>query len=341
MSLGTFQAMETAAGEETVTLHHVRMGQLYAPLHLACTSNIPLLQAPALDCLAKLISYGFFESTSDFDLEETLSPYLQSAAAAQSSGMFGLVSSGLSKITGGGRGPPSATLGATGGSDEATIAAASAAGFEEDMFDHHGSPRQGSAGGSPALGATKEVDGGAWQTGKRTIIETVVLTICSTFTGEATDEKVQLQILKALLAAVTSNATQLHAMPLLIAIRTTYNIYLYAKSLPTQQVAQVTITQMVHAIFVKMREKWQSIAQTDINPSRVSSATTARTPSAASSNVATSQPQSPQKSALPPLALDPSEIDPATLRERDAYVRDAYNVFIALCKLSSKSLNEG
>ncbi|KAI8592987.1 hypothetical protein BDZ88DRAFT_503867 [Geranomyces variabilis] len=80
----------------------------------------------------------------------------------------------------------------------------------------------------------------------------VVDTICDTFGGgENTDEKVQLQIVKALLAAVSTTDPQaaVHGGVLLKAVRTTYNIFLLSKSASTQIVAQATLTQMVQAVF--------------------------------------------------------------------------------------------
>ncbi|KAI8920934.1 hypothetical protein DFJ77DRAFT_506560 [Powellomyces hirtus] len=80
----------------------------------------------------------------------------------------------------------------------------------------------------------------------------VVDTICDTFGGgENTDEKVQLQIVKALLAAVstTDPTAAIHGGVLLKAVRTTYNIFLLSKSANTQIVAQATLTQMVQAVF--------------------------------------------------------------------------------------------
>ncbi|KAI8821985.1 uncharacterized protein EV422DRAFT_586065 [Fimicolochytrium jonesii] len=84
------------------------------------------------------------------------------------------------------------------------------------------------------------------------MVALVVDTICDTFGGgENTDEKVQLQIVKALLAAVsaTDPNAAIHGGVLLKAVRTTYNIFLLSKSANTQIVAQATLTQMVQAVF--------------------------------------------------------------------------------------------
>ncbi|KAJ3012565.1 guanine nucleotide exchange protein for ADP-robosylation factor [Thoreauomyces humboldtii] len=90
------------------------------------------------------------------------------------------------------------------------------------------------------------------------MVSFVVDTICDTFGGgEHTDEKVQLQIVKALLAAVstTDPNAAIHGGVLLKAVRTTYNIFLLSKSASTQIVAQATLTQMVQAVFGRVPQE--------------------------------------------------------------------------------------
>ncbi|KAH6598916.1 hypothetical protein BASA50_003422 [Batrachochytrium salamandrivorans] len=87
--------------------------------------------------------------------------------------------------------------------------------------------------------------------GTKGMISFVIGTICNGFAGESTDEKVQLQIIKALQAALTTStpAYTLHGAILLKAIRTTYNIFLLSKSQDVQIVAQSTVTQMIQNVF--------------------------------------------------------------------------------------------
>ncbi|KAI9017378.1 hypothetical protein BC832DRAFT_588642 [Gaertneriomyces semiglobifer] len=84
------------------------------------------------------------------------------------------------------------------------------------------------------------------------MVALVVDSICDTFAGgESTDEKLQVQIVKALLAAASAvdPTAAIHGGILLKAVRTTYNIFLLSKSANTQIVAQATLTQMVQAVF--------------------------------------------------------------------------------------------
>jgi brefeldin A-inhibited guanine nucleotide-exchange protein len=104
----------------------------------------------------------------------------------------------------------------------------------------------------------------ASESGGGGIIKHAIDTICDTFSGgENTDEKVQLQIVKALLAAVSSvdPVSCIHGGVLLRAIRTTYNIFLLSRSANTQIVAQATLTQMVQAVFGRVPKNLQQQAQ--------------------------------------------------------------------------------
>ncbi|EPY53175.1 Sec7 domain-containing protein [Schizosaccharomyces cryophilus OY26] len=84
------------------------------------------------------------------------------------------------------------------------------------------------------------------------LMERVVNTIASCFFGDSTPEKVQLQIVKALLAAVTSQRTLIRHSSLLMAVRQTYNIFLLCKNPTIQSTAQVAIMQMVDSVFNRL-----------------------------------------------------------------------------------------
>lgn len=80
------------------------------------------------------------------------------------------------------------------------------------------------------------------------LIDQAIDTICSCFEGDATTDRVQLQIIISLLAAVLNDKVVVHGAGLLKAIRQMYNIFLYSKNSRTQQVAQGTLTQMVGTV---------------------------------------------------------------------------------------------
>uniref|UniRef100_A0A803WCB9 ARF guanine nucleotide exchange factor 1 n=1 Tax=Ficedula albicollis TaxID=59894 RepID=A0A803WCB9_FICAL len=81
------------------------------------------------------------------------------------------------------------------------------------------------------------------------LIDRIIETICGCFQGPQTDEGVQLQIIKALLTAVTSQHIEIHEGTVLQAVRTCYNIYLASKNLINQTTAKATLTQMLNVIF--------------------------------------------------------------------------------------------
>lgn len=86
----------------------------------------------------------------------------------------------------------------------------------------------------------------------RLVTDRVVETVCGCFNGTLTDEGVQLQIIKALLTAVTSPNCEVHEGTLLQSVRTCYNIFLASKNMINQATAKATLTQMISIIFVKM-----------------------------------------------------------------------------------------
>eukprot|EP01137_Pigoraptor_chileana_P033942 Opistho-2@25725 len=93
------------------------------------------------------------------------------------------------------------------------------------------------------------------------LLDFVIDTICNCFVGDQTDEGVQLQIIKALLTAVTSSACEVHEGALLKVVRTCYNIYLASRNLVNQTTAKATLTQMLNVIFQRMEN--QAAQKTD------------------------------------------------------------------------------
>lgn len=100
---------------------------------------------------------------------------------------------------------------------------------------------------------------------QRLLIDCIVETICNCFTGPATDEGVQLQIIKALLTLVTSQACYVHDNSILIATRTCYNIYLGSRNVVNQTTAKATLTQMLNVIFTRMEVEVENLQVTSRN----------------------------------------------------------------------------
>ena len=85
------------------------------------------------------------------------------------------------------------------------------------------------------------------------LIDQAIDTICNCFEGEATADRVQLQIIISLLAAVLNDKVVVHGAGLLKAVRQMYNIFLHSKNTRNQQVAQGTLSQMVGTVFERAR----------------------------------------------------------------------------------------
>jgi brefeldin A-inhibited guanine nucleotide-exchange protein len=208
------------------------------------------------------------------------------------------------------------------------------------------------------------------------LIERAIETICDCFKGDSTPDAVQLQIVKALLAAVLNDKVVVHGAGLLKAIRQTYNIFLLSRSSANQQTAQGTLTQMVHTVFERVKFRLAvKEAQASNNRSSLSvqiphgdndSASGKEEPIAippTSDNgpqekitlqsfenrksfdderitdaAPTTVNRAPRKltGAHSDAASDSSESSQED--EDEVYVKDAFLVFRAMCKLSIKSL---
>eukprot|EP01135_Chromosphaera_perkinsii_P000995 Nk52_evm9s156 gene=Nk52_evmTU9s156 len=83
-------------------------------------------------------------------------------------------------------------------------------------------------------------------------VDVIIDSVCECFEGETTAEAVQIDVIKALLTAVTSNACEVHEGGLLKSIRTCYNIYLGTKHLVVKTTAEASLTQMLNLVFQRM-----------------------------------------------------------------------------------------
>lgn len=178
----------------------------------------------------------------------------------------------------------------------------------------------------------------------------VVDCICSC-KGEE-DEAVQLQIVKAVLTAVTSPACGVHDTTLLLAVKTVYHLHLVGETPLIRATASGTLTQMLHLIF-------QRVAAASMGPGQVDA------PSATDSPVGSGRVMTPPMSApgegagtgaeegspspWPATAPRPSQASRELTSTADLGQagpagpahRDAFLVLRALCKLSMKPLPEG
>jgi hypothetical protein len=86
----------------------------------------------------------------------------------------------------------------------------------------------------------------------KTKFDFVIVLICNC--ADEMDDTVQLQVIKALLTAVTSVQCEVHEASLLLAIRTCFNIHLMSKNSVNKGTAKAALTQMLSAINQRMEK---------------------------------------------------------------------------------------
>lgn len=151
---------------------------------------------------------------------------------------------------------------------------------------------------------------------KGLLIDTIVESVCNCFHGPATDDGVQLQIIKALLTLVTSPSCQVHESSLLLAIQTCFDIYLSSRNLTNQNTAKATLTQMYNNSFQKM----ESYTGQELDDYVIAQCL--------------SHLVSQVDQELPTYTKS-QEFEPANILHYDAYI-----IFHALCKLSMRQVSD-
>ncbi|KAJ1448863.1 hypothetical protein M885DRAFT_537575 [Pelagophyceae sp. CCMP2097] len=90
-------------------------------------------------------------------------------------------------------------------------------------------------------------------------MDAIVATVCGC--DDFDDDNVQLQVIKALLTAVTSNTCEIHEGSLLLAVRSCYNIQLVTRNAVNRTTAKATLTQMLSIVFQRMEAHEQRARQ--------------------------------------------------------------------------------
>uniref|UniRef100_A0A669P011 ADP ribosylation factor guanine nucleotide exchange factor 2 n=1 Tax=Phasianus colchicus TaxID=9054 RepID=A0A669P011_PHACC len=194
--------------------------------------------------------------------------------------------------------------------------------------------------------------------GKR-LIDRIVDTICNCFQGPQTDEGVQLQIIKALLTAVTSPYIEIHEGTVLQTVRTCYNIYLASKNLINQTTAKATLTQMLNVIFTRMENQsfqlyfsFSPLVAEEKQVTEMAKALPAV--ETADTILSGSSSENIQTNGIPDDGQSVSSTDnlvnnftgyisghQAAAKFSHVLQKDAFLVFRSLCKLSMKPLGDG
>ncbi|KAJ1905767.1 guanine nucleotide exchange protein for ADP-robosylation factor [Coemansia sp. IMI 209127] len=86
----------------------------------------------------------------------------------------------------------------------------------------------------------------------RSVADRLVEMVTRCFVGETTAEQVQLQIVRALFALLSSDRLPVRQSSMLATIRTAYNVFVQTRSQANQTISQGTLTQMVHMVLSRV-----------------------------------------------------------------------------------------
>lgn len=176
------------------------------------------------------------------------------------------------------------------------------------------------------------------------LIDAAVDTIADCFEGEGTDEKVELQVVRALASCILTedSTSSCHGASLLKAVRQIYNIFIFSLSSTNQGIAQATLTQIVNSVFDKINVK---------TPHSERSASTTNVKSLTVDRSSTQTPTSEKPLTLQNLDNLNDEVEKIVDEEQnfsklqeeindeqDLIIKDAFLVFRAMAKISAKPL---
>ncbi|KAJ2396790.1 guanine nucleotide exchange protein for ADP-robosylation factor, partial [Coemansia sp. RSA 2603] len=86
----------------------------------------------------------------------------------------------------------------------------------------------------------------------RSVADRLVAMVSRCYQGESTADTVQLQIVKALFALISSEQLPVRQSSMLSTIRTAHNVFFASRSQGNQTIAQGTLTQMVHLVLSRV-----------------------------------------------------------------------------------------
>lgn len=184
---------------------------------------------------------------------------------------------------------------------------------------------------------------------RATLTDGAIDVISSCFEGEGTDEKLEVQVVKALVQSILSMPT--HGASLLKAVRQIFNVTILSLSQDNQGLAQGSLTQVVGAVFQRVNEA----AQRNKNKSSRASARDLTSALDADVSSDTLNGESSDKNndtgekltleKLRNLASDSADVERANEasaaleKDEDLAVKDAFLIFRVICKLASKDLD--
>ncbi|CAR28895.1 hypothetical protein ZYGR_0U02530 [Zygosaccharomyces rouxii] len=174
---------------------------------------------------------------------------------------------------------------------------------------------------------------------KQRLIDASIDTISDCFQGEGTDERVELQIVRALSNCILTedpSSSLCHGASLLKAIRTIYNIFIFSLNSSNQGIAQATLTQIVGTVFDRIdlsqlpATPAVELTEVDDNDSSVQHAPL----TLQNMDVLNEDDEQVMEDTSKPGALDEAEGQ----NIQELLIKDGFLVFRAMSKISAKPL---
>ncbi|KAI8897602.1 hypothetical protein BC833DRAFT_621081 [Globomyces pollinis-pini] len=202
---------------------------------------------------------------------------------------------------------------------------------------------------------------GFWNTHDDPLIGLIIETIAACFVGEASDDRVTTQVIKALSSAVCcDHPNAVHGGLLLKAVRIIYNIFLLAKSPNSQMLAQATLMQIANSVFNRVPSVFDFDAIMATHSDKLETGQSSMNPNSKlrNSRILADKNGKSDEAFDEPTGLNVIEAlgerDPLTRHSQDILTdaqqlqkdtvydqiaKDAYLLFRAFCKLCMKSIS--
>lgn len=155
------------------------------------------------------------------------------------------------------------------------------------------------------------------------LLSEAVEIVCDAWEAEGAEQRVEVQIIKALTSAVVNEDVVVHGAVLMRAVRQVYHIFVVTRSQSNQSLAQVSLTQMVQAVFERVKAKCMHDGESV--PERV--------PDGATGGALTLEEM--QNAPIPDMDEESEERS-----ENEQTTQDAGLLFRTLCRLSMKQLDD-
>lgn len=178
------------------------------------------------------------------------------------------------------------------------------------------------------------------------LLSEAVEIVCDAWEAEGADQRVEVQIIKALTAAVVNEDVIVHGAVLMRAVRQVYHIFVVTRSQSNQSLAQVSLTQMVQSVFERVKDKCmhaeeakhESTDSTEIKDVEDADLDAVETETGKTEDQTAEEKltlEEMQNAPVPDMDEDSDERS-----ENEKITQDAGLLFRTLCRLSMKPIDE-